>query len=78
MRILLWYVAVGMIITFIDIMNERRKSSKAYMDLIEIINFKDDQYYKRGFIFAFVSMLSLLWPVNLTAMLMRLIRDTLK
>ena len=78
MKILLWYVAIGMVVTFLDIMNEKRKNSRIYNELIESISHEYDEYCKTGFICGFVSVLSLFWPINLMVSFIRFVRDISK
>lgn len=57
---ILWYLIVGVIVSILDILNEKRKNSQAYQNIIVGIG---DQ--GGGVVFVFIFMISALWPVTL-------------
>lgn len=56
----LWYLIVGVIVSILDILNEKRKNSQAYQNIIVGIG---DQ--GGGVVFVFIFLLAILWPLIL-------------
>lgn len=57
---ILWYLTVGVIVSILDILNEKRKNSPAYQNIIVGIG---DQ--GGGVVLVFIFLISALWPAVL-------------
>ena len=57
---ILWYLTVGVVVSILDILNEKRKDSPAYRNIIVGIG---DQ--GGGVVLVFIFLVSALWPVVL-------------